>query len=297
MKRIVPLFSAAALLCSAAPLCAQARFPLMPGALVVASSPDGTSLSIDSVSLSRIGDDTYDLIAIYQYGQDLARQNGFEQMLEMEQVDCAGNRVRHVAKHVYHNAFERPIADRDSTAGTWMAAGDQELPLLKAICGTLQRSFAASLPLEYGLAEVQRQPSIANPDDVRRSITAAYPRLLHDAGVTGMATLYMRVRPDGRVDHVRVVATTQDAFSEAAMRVADAMRFTPAEKDGHPVAVWVTLPVTFTMVGNGNVRVVVPGSPADALAPAPGEPARTPRRPGQSATTCSVPVPACGATP
>jgi protein TonB len=296
MKRIVPLFSAAVVLCVAAPLVAQARFPLMPGALTVASSPDGTSLSIDSVSLSRIGDGMYDLIAIYQYGHDLAQQNGFEQMLEMEQVDCAGNRVRHLAKHVYHNAFERPIADRDSTSGTWIAAGEQELPLLKAICGTLQRSFAASLPLEYGLAEVQQKPGLANPDEVRRSIATEYPTLLHDAGVTGMATLYMRVRPDGRVDHVRVVATTQDAFSEAALRVAETMRFTPAEKDGHPVAVWVTLPVTFTMVGNGNVRAVVPASPADALAPAPVD-ARTPHRPGQSATTCSVPAPACGGPP
>lgn len=294
MKRFIPLFAASALACAAAPLPAQTRFPVGPGALVVASSPDGSSLSIDSVSLVRTGDAKYEIVAVYQYGSELARRNGFEQLLESEQVDCAGNRVRHLGKQAYHDGVEQPIADRD-TARAWSAVDGDELPLLQAICGTLQRSFAASLPLEYELSDVDRQPTLANGDEVRRSIVATYPRLLRDAGVTGSVTLRMRVKADGHVDHVRVEATTHNAFSAAAVRVASTMRFTPAEVDGHPVPTWVTLPVSFVLVGNPAPVVSIP---ADVPGPAvPGTAAGTPHRPGQSATTCSVPAPACGATP
>jgi hypothetical protein len=173
---------AVVLACAAVPLRAQDAPPPTPGLLRVAAAPDGTVLSIDSATISRQGEATYWISAVYQYGPDLARQYGFDRMVEMEAVDCAGNRERPYAKQVSRGGVIIPAEDRGTTHGEWTPVADAELPLLQAICGTLQQSFAASLPVEYELDAVETQPSLANAAEVQHSMAHEYPRALRDAG-------------------------------------------------------------------------------------------------------------------
>lgn len=99
----------------------------------------------------------------------------------------------------------------------------------------------------YDLESVQEKPSLQNAADVTRSLVRNYPPLLRDAGVAGTVLVKMRVNEDGRVDasSVEIQESSNDAFSDAAKRVVERMRFRPAKVDGRAVKVWVILPVTF----------------------------------------------------
>jgi TonB family protein len=103
----------------------------------------------------------------------------------------------------------------------------------------------------YELSAVEVQPELLNRSEIARQMARNYPPLLRDAGVTGTATIRLRIREDGTVDDesVTVESTTHEQFGEAARRVAERMRFKPARVRGKPVRVWVTLPVTFQLEG------------------------------------------------
>jgi TonB family protein len=288
MRTSAALF-AAALACVAVPLGAQDAPPSTPGLLRVAAAPDGTVLSLDSATISHLARGTYEVTAVYQYSPALAQRYGFDRLLEAQEVDCEGGRERPIGKQAYRGDEVRPVRDGDG-AGEWAVADETELPLLQAICGTLQQSFAASLPLDYDLSQVETQPSLANAADVQHSIVREYPRLLRDAGVSGTATLRMRVLPDGRVDRgsVRVENTTHDAFSRAAVAVAAMMRFTPARLNGEPVPVWVTLPVTFEVMRNARSASATDVDPFPAQIGSSAAPPRAMAPPRGSPSMCSV---------
>ncbi|HEX5726766.1 MAG TPA: TonB family protein [Longimicrobiaceae bacterium] len=99
----------------------------------------------------------------------------------------------------------------------------------------------------YELSAVEEIPSLSNRSEVQRQVERNYPPLLRDAGVTGSATLRMRVNEDGRVDaeSITVESATHDQFGEAAKKAVQRMRFRPAKVGGRPVKVWVTLPIEF----------------------------------------------------
>lgn len=101
----------------------------------------------------------------------------------------------------------------------------------------------------FELSEVEEQPELINRDEVAAALSRNYPPLLRDAGVTGTVTIRMRIGRDGVVQpsSIQVESSTHDAFSDAAVRVAERLRFRPARYKGQPVPVRVTLPVTFQL--------------------------------------------------
>jgi TonB family protein len=101
----------------------------------------------------------------------------------------------------------------------------------------------------YDLSEVSVQPALLNREHVARGLSSSYPPLLRDAGVTGTVTLAFRIDTLGVPDNasIWVESTTHEAFTTAAITVVTRMRFRPATKDGRPVPVRVTLPVTFAL--------------------------------------------------
>jgi TonB family protein len=110
----------------------------------------------------------------------------------------------------------------------------------------------ATLPPDdgtYELSVVDEIPDLLNRDEISESMSHNYPPLLRDAGVTGSVTLRMRVTRTGTVDpaSVTVESTSDEMFSESAVRVVKQMRFRPAKLKGQAVPVWVTLPVTFQL--------------------------------------------------
>jgi protein TonB len=100
----------------------------------------------------------------------------------------------------------------------------------------------------YEFSAVEEPPHIQNAPEVERQIARHYPRALRRAGVTGEVRLRFRITPDGRVDpsSLRVESSTNAAFEEPAAAAAVRMRFSPATLGGRPVAVWVSVPITFS---------------------------------------------------
>ncbi len=89
-------------------------------------------------------------------------------------------------------------------------------------------------------------PKIRNRPEVLEALAREYPAELRSAGVEGTARVYFLIADDGAVlrrvlDH----GSGHAELDDAALRVAEVYRFRPAENRGEPVAVWVSLPISF----------------------------------------------------
>ena len=73
-----------------------------------------------------------------------------------------------------------------------------------------------------------------------------YPALLRDAGIGGTVRVYFFIDETGEVLR-RLVdnSSGHPALDEAALRVADVYRFSPARNGDRHVPVWVSFPITF----------------------------------------------------
>jgi protein TonB len=89
-------------------------------------------------------------------------------------------------------------------------------------------------------------PRLTNSAEVTRILEREYPPLLRDAGIQGQVRVWFYIDQDGAVVDTRVHETSgQAGLDAAALRVADRMRFSPALNRDRPVAVWVSIPITF----------------------------------------------------
>jgi protein TonB len=79
-------------------------------------------------------------------------------------------------------------------------------------------------------------------------LEALYPPLLRDAGIGGRVLVKFFLLEDGTVLERAVVESSgHTALDQAALGVADVMRFSPAYNRESPVPVWVSLPIEFTV--------------------------------------------------
>jgi len=89
-------------------------------------------------------------------------------------------------------------------------------------------------------------PSILNREAVVSAMEGEYPPLLRDAGIGGTVKVYFFIEEDGTVGDVRLDESSgHPALDEAALRVADVYRFSPALNRSEKVPVWVSFPITF----------------------------------------------------
>ena len=90
------------------------------------------------------------------------------------------------------------------------------------------------------------RPEIRNRREVQAALMREYPAALRDAGIGGTVVVWFFISEEGLVEDTRVSQTSGQAqLDEAALRVAEVMRFTPAMNGTEPVAVWIHVPITF----------------------------------------------------
>ncbi len=90
-------------------------------------------------------------------------------------------------------------------------------------------------------------PDITNRSEVQRALEREYPPLLRDAGIGGTVKVWFFINEDGQVQQTQVnTSSGHSALDDAALRVADVFRFTPALNRDKKVPVWVALDITFT---------------------------------------------------
>ena len=73
-----------------------------------------------------------------------------------------------------------------------------------------------------------------------------YPPSARESGVEGVVLVQALVGKDGRVKDVRVQRPSP-MFNDAAVACVYQWRFKPALAKGDPVAVWVAIPVKFSL--------------------------------------------------
>ena len=90
------------------------------------------------------------------------------------------------------------------------------------------------------------RPEIRNRGEVQEALVREYPPLLRDAGIGGQVVVWFYISEEGTVLDRRVYESSgHDPLDEAALKVADVFRFTPAMNRDERVQVWIQLPITF----------------------------------------------------
>lgn len=99
----------------------------------------------------------------------------------------------------------------------------------------------------YSADELTERPQLRSPSKTAELIRAAYTADLRDSGISGTVQLAFVIDEAGRVDagSVKILASTADALSDAAKKVAPKLEFKPGKKDTKAVRTQVVLPLVF----------------------------------------------------
>ena len=90
------------------------------------------------------------------------------------------------------------------------------------------------------------RPEIRNRAEVTAALMREYPPMLRNAGVGGTVVVWFFITEEGIVQDKRVSQSSgQLRFDEAALKVADVFRFTPALNRDKRVQVWIEVPIVF----------------------------------------------------
>ncbi|MBT8396940.1 MAG: energy transducer TonB [Gemmatimonadetes bacterium] len=113
---------------------------------------------------------------------------------------------------------------------------------------TLSESGAESLAAAPTFTPYTVRPDIKNREEVRRALQREYPPLLREAGLGGEVLVWFFIDEEGRVVRTQIHQSSgHEAFDNAALEVADIIRFTPALNRDKRVPVWISIPITFTV--------------------------------------------------
>lgn len=98
-----------------------------------------------------------------------------------------------------------------------------------------------------GFAVLTTLPRLLNEAELKRELERAYPAFLRDAGIGGEVLVWLLLDENGRVVKTEVKSSSgHAALDEAALRVGELMRFSPARNRDRDVRVWVSVPFRFT---------------------------------------------------
>jgi TonB family protein len=95
-------------------------------------------------------------------------------------------------------------------------------------------------------AEADHDLTVVGLPEAITKVAPHYPEVARAEGVSGVVDVRALVAADGSVERVRVSRSVRQ-LDQAALDAVSQWRFKPAVCDGHAVAVWVTVPVRFTL--------------------------------------------------
>ena len=159
-------------------------------------------------------------------------------------------------------------------------------------------AFNAPLPAKPAVSQEQQQqqqewtptftpftvpPELLNAPEVSLALQRFYPPLLRSADVGGTVKLWFYIDAKGNVARVLLKSSSgHAALDDAALKVAEIMRFSPAKNRDQLVAVWVDMPIVFKpgKTPRDTLIEVRPGraSPGASWTPAPAVSPPIPKR-------------------
>jgi periplasmic protein TonB len=91
------------------------------------------------------------------------------------------------------------------------------------------------------------RPELQNSSEIQRVLVRNYPAMLRDAGIGGTPIVWFFIDIDGHVLRTQLSRSSgYPGLDEAAIAVANQMRFSPALNRDKKVQVWVEIPIVFT---------------------------------------------------
>ncbi|UPT74765.1 MAG: energy transducer TonB [Elusimicrobiota bacterium] len=92
-----------------------------------------------------------------------------------------------------------------------------------------------------------RPPVLLNHGELHRLLQRLYPESERDLGREGMVVLSLTVGVDGRATGAEVVRSDGAAFDAAALRLAEKLRYAPAQDAGRPIVIRMRQSVLFKL--------------------------------------------------
>jgi TonB family protein len=133
--------------------------------------------------------------------------------------------------------------DEDVTITETTFEANQELNLPAPPTTSQDTEDLANVPQ---LTPFDVKPRVLNQAAVIRSVERNYPSMLRDAGIGGTVEVWFFLDVDGTILNTQLkLSSGQAGLDEAAMNVADIVKFSPAENRDRPVQVWVSQTITF----------------------------------------------------
>src|SRR5262245_7071299 len=123
--------------------------------------------------------------------------------------------------------------------------------------------FAQSTAPASSPASPPAAPSGIQPPELIQSSAPEYPEAARAAGREARVALRLDIDREGAVTHAEVVEPQGHGFDEAALRAAQLLRFTPAQRDGRAIPVRILFhydfqlerpPVVLSAAFRGEIR-------------------------------------------
>lgn len=116
----------------------------------------------------------------------------------------------------------------------------------------LAAALAALVPLDRAGGAEPPGPSAPS---ATKTVAPEHPPKLLEARIGGDAEIECLITGEGRVGEARVLSATRPEFGEAALAAVQQWEFKPAERDGQPVAMRVTIPFNFQVPAGDPIEV------------------------------------------
>ena len=97
------------------------------------------------------------------------------------------------------------------------------------------------------------EPTLKNIKELKQFLRRVYPSGYRDTGLDVTTIMWVYVEPDGTVGACEVLKSSgYGVFDRAAEQLAESMLYTPALREGEPLAVWFNQAVRFKSGETGN---------------------------------------------
>lgn len=116
----------------------------------------------------------------------------------------------------------------------------------------LPGASGAGVSSQNGTVEAPSSASHSSRPSIKGGMSAlqkavSYPALAHDAGIEGRVLVSFTVGETGDVQDLRVRKGVHETLNAAAIEAVESVSFNPAEKNGAPTAMEMTLPIRFAL--------------------------------------------------
>lgn len=85
------------------------------------------------------------------------------------------------------------------------------------------------------------------PPRALSSIDPVYPKDAQEAGTEGTVIIQCYINNKGDVELVKLLRGTDKSLDVAAVKAIKNTKFKPAQKDGRPIGVWISIPIHFSL--------------------------------------------------